>query len=141
MTPSFLCCANHASDSRAGTMVAATAGSGGRLHGLVRPNLSADEAQRLADRALADLRRHEWAAHVTMPGELLLTARSRVSLQDAGAGWDRVLAVSDISRHLDARRGFSQRVTLHVAIAVWDWPRRKLPLTRSERTAARPRRS
>ena len=98
--------------SRAGTAVEASAGSGARLHGLVRPNLSADEAQRLADRTLADLRRHEWAAHVTMPGELLLTARSRVSLQGAGAGWDRVLAVSDIARHLDARRGFSQRVTL-----------------------------
>lgn len=98
--------------TRAGAAVTATAGSGARRHGVVRPNLPQDEAQRLAERTLADLQRHEWSAHVTMPGELQLTARSRVQVQGAGPGWDRVLAVAEVSRGLDVRRGFSQRVTL-----------------------------
>ena len=98
--------------TRAGAAVSATAGAGSRRHGVVRPNLPQDEAQRLAERTLADLQRHEWAAHVVMPGELALTARSRVQVQGAGAGWDRVFAVAEISRQLDVRRGFSQRVTL-----------------------------
>ena len=98
--------------SRAGAAVSASAGSGARVHGVVKPNLQQDEAQRLAERTLADLQRHEWAAEVTMPGELALTARSRVQVQGAGAGWDRVLRVAEISRHLDARRGFTQRVVL-----------------------------
>ncbi len=67
--------------TRAGTAVSATAGAGSRRHGVVRPNLPQDEAQKLAEQTLADLRRHEWAAHVVMPGELALTARSRVQVQ------------------------------------------------------------
>lgn len=98
--------------TRAGAAVSAAAGGGSRRHGVVRPNLPQDEAQRLAERTLADLQRHEWAAHVLMPGELGLTARSRVRLEGAGAGWDRVFAVAEISRQLDVRRGFSQRLAL-----------------------------
>ena len=98
--------------TRAGAAVSALAGAGSRRHGVVRPNLPQDEAQRLAERTLADLQRHEWAAHVVMPGELALTARSRVQVQGAGAGWDRVFAVAEVSRQLDVRRGFSQRVAL-----------------------------
>lgn len=98
--------------TRAGIAVSATAGAGSRRHGVVRPNLPQDEAQRLAERTLADLQRHEWAAHVVMPGELALTARSRVQVQGAGAGWDQVFAVAEISRQLDVRRGFSQRLAL-----------------------------
>jgi phage protein D len=98
--------------TRAGAAVSASAGAGGRTHGVVRPNLPQEEAQRLAERTLADLQRHEWAAHAAMPGELALTARSRVQVQGAGPGWDRVFAVAEISRHLDVRRGFTQRVVL-----------------------------
>ncbi len=98
--------------TRAGTAVSATAGAGSRRHGVVRPNLPQDEAQKLAERTLADLQRHEWAAHVVMPGELALTARSQVQVRGAGAGWDQVFAVAEISRQLDVRRGFSQRLML-----------------------------
>jgi len=107
--------------TRAGAAVEHTARSGGAgsggagtawRHGLVRPNLDAGQAQRLAERALADLQRHEWTAHATMPGELGLTPRSRVALLGAGADWDRDYAVAELSRHLDVRRGFTQRLRL-----------------------------
>lgn len=81
-------------------------------HVLVRPNLDAVQAQRVAERALADLLRHEWTARATMPGELGLTPRRRVALVGTRTDWDRVYAVSELSRHLDVRRGFTQRICL-----------------------------
>jgi len=81
-------------------------------HELVRPNLDAGQAQVAAEWALADLLRHEWTAQATMPGELEMTARTRVALLGAGADWDRSYAVAELSRHLDVRRGFTQRLCL-----------------------------
>lgn len=105
--------------TRAGASVSHTARSGGgggvRRHALVRPNLDAAQAQRVAERALADLQCHEWTAQAAMPGELSLSARSRVSLVGTGTAWDRDYAVAELSRHLDARRGFTQRLCLRGA--------------------------
>lgn len=105
--------------TRAGAAVEHTArgGRGGavRRHALVRPNLDAGQAQSLAERALADLRRHEWTAQAAMPGELGLSARSRVALAGTGTEWDRDYAVAELSRHLDVRRGFTQRLCLRGA--------------------------
>ncbi len=105
--------------TRAGAAVSHTArregGGGVRRHALVRPNLDAVQAQRVAERALADLQCHEWTAQAAMPGELGLSARSRVSLMGTGTAWDRDYAVAELSRHLDARRGFTQRLCLRGA--------------------------
>jgi len=79
---------------------------------ITRPNLTQDDAQRLATRTIADARRHVWTANVLMPGELMMTPRSQVSISTTGSAWDRTYAVSQISRHLDVKRGFTQRVTL-----------------------------
>lgn len=107
--------------TRAGVALEHTVrGSGGRKSGggkplrhvLVRPNLDAQQAQRVAERALADLRRHEWTARAAMPGELDLTPQRRVALVGTRTEWDRVYAVSELSRHLDVRRGFTQRLCL-----------------------------
>ena len=102
--------------TRAGSAVVqrARGGSGGSVwkHTLVRPNLAPDEAQRLADRALADLVRHEWTAFATMPGEFEMTPRSRVAIGGTGTAWDRDYSVSELSRHLDVKRGFTQRLCL-----------------------------
>ncbi len=106
--------------TRAGAAVEYTAQGGGgggavRRHALVRPNLDAGQAQLVAERALADLQRHEWTAQAAMPGELGLSARSRVTLLGTGTAWDRDYAVAELSRHLDARRGFTQRLCLRGA--------------------------
>ena len=103
-------------DQRGGEAVVQTVQGGGAgrawNHSLVRPNLPADEAQRVAERTLADLLRHGWVARATMPGELALSARDRVTLEGTGTAWDRVYAVSEVSRHLEVRRGFTQTVCL-----------------------------
>ena len=84
---------------------------------LVRPNLTSDEAERLAARTVADLQRHAWTAQVSMPGELALTARSRVILAGAGAGWDRTFDVVGVDRHIDVRRGFVQHLELQGSVS------------------------
>lgn len=107
--------------TRAGAAVEHTSRHGGGRggakwrHRLVRPNLDAGQAQLVAERVLADLLRHEWTAHATMPGELGMTARTRVALIGVGADWDREYAVAELSRHLDVRRGFTQRLRLQAA--------------------------
>ena len=106
-------------DQRGGEAVVQTArgGGGGRAwrHSVVRPNLPPDEAQRLAERTLADLVRHERTVRMTMPGELSITPRRRVALVGAGPDWDRVYGVREVSRHVDVRHGFTQRVSLQGA--------------------------
>ena len=106
-------------DQRGAQAVLRTARGGGSgrawKHSVVRPNLPADEAQRLAERVLADLVRHERTASLTMPGNLSLSPRQVVALQGTGTRWDGVYAVSEVNRHLDVRRGFSQRVCLQGA--------------------------
>lgn len=102
--------------TKAGAAVVETARSGNAgsvwKHAICRPNLTAAEARKLAERILADLVRHEWSAAATMPGELSLTARSRVAVVGTGTAWDREYGVSQLTRHLDVRRGFVQRLCL-----------------------------
>ena len=106
-------------DQRGGEAVVQTVSGGGNgrswRHSVVRPNLPPDEAQRIAERTLADLVRHERTVRLTMPGELSITPRRTVELVGTGTNWDRVYAVREVSRHVDVRRGFTQRVSLQGA--------------------------
>ncbi len=107
-------------DQRGAAAVVQTAQGGGkgraRRHAVVRPNLPAEEAQRMAERILADLVRHEWTASLSMPGDVSITARHSVGLRGTGTDWDRDYSVSEVSRHLDVRHGFTQRVQLQGAV-------------------------
>jgi phage protein D len=89
-------------------------GGSGRVwkQSVVRPNLPADDAQRLAARILGDLMRHSRTVSVTMPGGIDLVPRAVVSLQGTGTSWDGDYTVSEISRVLDVQHGFTQRVSL-----------------------------
>ena len=79
---------------------------------ITRPNLSAEDAQSQAQRTLEDLKRHEWTASITMPGELTLTARSLVLIGGTNTQSDRLYSVAQISRRLDVTRGFTQSLSL-----------------------------
>jgi phage protein D len=89
-------------------------GGSGRVwkQSVVRPNLPADDAQRLATKILGDLMRHSRTVSVTMPGDVALMPRAIVSLEGTETGWDGDYAVSEVSRVLDVRHGFTQRVSL-----------------------------
>lgn len=77
-----------------------------------RPNLTNSSAQQQAQRTVADLKRHEWTARCTMPGETSLSARSIVVIEDTNSPWDRLYQVIQISRRLDIKHGFTQTLSL-----------------------------
>lgn len=79
---------------------------------ITRPNLNSADAQQQAQRVIDDLKRHEWTAMVTMPGELGLTARSVIEISQTKSQWDRLYSVVQISRRLDVKRGFMQTLSL-----------------------------
>lgn len=79
---------------------------------ITRPNLTDAVAQQQAQRVIADLKRHEWTATLTMPGEFELSARSVLLLEDTRSVWDRLFRVCQITRRLDVKRGFTQSLNL-----------------------------
>lgn len=79
---------------------------------ITRPNLTSGDAQLQAQRVVDDLKRHEWTASLTMPGELSITARSIIILQGTNTQSDRMYTVSQVSRRLDLKHGFTQSLSL-----------------------------
>jgi phage protein D len=79
---------------------------------LVAPNLSQDEALKLAQMRLAELTRHARSAVVDMPGELAIMPRSRVLLTGTGSDFDQSYEVDHVDRRLSMAHGFSQTVRM-----------------------------
>lgn len=93
----------------------AQAGRGGGVrHRIVRPNLSPAEAQALADRAQAEVARHERVIEASMPGELAMRAGAAVQFTGV-AGWEGAWRVVALRRTLDVSSGFRQFVRLERA--------------------------
>lgn len=77
---------------------------------LVRPNLTPDQALQLAQRKLTELTRHERVVEATLPGDLALTPRSKISLSGTGTDFDQLYFVDVIERSITSRGGFIQRI-------------------------------
>jgi phage protein D len=95
---------------------ACRSGGGGRSNGspqcyvLVRPNLTPDDALKLAQRRLAELTRHERTIRINMPGELALSPRSIIALQGTGTEFDQAYYIDVIERRLRRDGGLTQRI-------------------------------
>ena len=76
----------------------------------VRPNLTSDQALKLAQQKLAELTRHQRVFSASMPGELSLTPRSVVTLAGTGSDFDQAYFVDSIERRLHVDSGFTQRI-------------------------------
>jgi phage protein D len=76
----------------------------------VVPNLSPDEALKLAQRRLAELTRHERVITAEMPGELALQPRMQVALQGSFTEFDQIYWIDEIERHVHVTSGFTQRL-------------------------------
>lgn len=89
-----------------------TPGTGGRRqqYCVVRPNLTPDQARRVAQSLLADLSVHERVVSLSMPGELSLTPRSVIALSGTGTAFDQSYHVAEIDRTVSVERGFVQRM-------------------------------
>jgi phage protein D len=79
---------------------------------VVRPNLQPNDALQLAQRILADLSSHERIVHVELPGEVMLTPRSRVTLNGTGTDFDQTYYVAELDRHFSLAHGFTQNLRL-----------------------------
>lgn len=77
---------------------------------LVRPNLSPDQALKLAQSTLADLTRHRMVLGLSMPGELSLAPGDALALSGSGGGFDQTYFVDSIHRRLSVRHGFTQYI-------------------------------
>jgi phage protein D len=76
----------------------------------VRPNLTPDEALKLAQRKLAELTRHERVIELSMPGELAMTPRSMIMLDGTDSAFDQTYYVDMIERQLHLSGGFTQHI-------------------------------
>jgi phage protein D len=95
--------------ARGGRALGAGSGSPQR-YVYVRPNLTSDQALKLAQQKLAELTRHHRTFSAVMPGELALTPRSVVTLAGTGSDFDQAYFVDSIERRLHVEAGFTQRI-------------------------------
>ena len=77
---------------------------------LVRPNVTADVAQSIAQRVLGEMKQHARCIEAEMPGELSMQPRSSLEISDTGTDFDGVYTISDIERRISFERGFTQHV-------------------------------
>ena len=75
----------------------------------LRPNLTEDQAQKLADSLQTEISKHERTVRFEVPGELDMTARDAVSLTGVGQ-WSQSYYVSSVSRKISMGAGFTQSV-------------------------------
>lgn len=72
------------------------------------PNLTPDEALKLAQRRLEELTRHERRITADMPGDVTLTPRQRIRLDGTGTDFDQDYWIDEITRTLHPTLGFTQ---------------------------------
>ncbi len=101
---------------RAGTRAGLKVGEVQR-HVFVVPNLTPDDAQKLAQQRLAELTRHERTLVADMPGETAMAPRMRLRLEGSQTGFDQEYWIDEIDRTLHASRGFTQTVRARNASA------------------------
>ena len=84
------------------------AGREPQRHILVVPNLTPDDALKLAQRKLEDLTRHERVITAEMPGTLSHTPRQRIALSGTGTDFDQDYHIDEIDRAITTTTGFTQ---------------------------------
>jgi phage protein D len=88
-----------------------TAGTGtARSYIYMRPNLTTQAAQTMAQQRLSALTAHELMFTASMPGELTLAPRLAVTLAGTNSVFDQTYVIDEIIRRFDLRGGFVQTV-------------------------------
>ena len=103
-------------DSKSGFTVKAAGKMSGKDKGgaqrtvIMRPNLTHDQAQKLANSTREDLSKRERLFDFEVPGNTALTPRTPVLLSDTGTSWDGPYYISSIERRIDVQQGFHMAV-------------------------------
>ncbi len=77
---------------------------------LVRPNLTPDQALKLAQQRITELTVHERVIEATMPADLVLTPRSVLNLYGTNSDFDQLYFIDTIERNMSIGGGFIQRL-------------------------------
>ncbi len=77
---------------------------------VVRPNLSSDDAQLLANQLLSQISGHERCIEIEMPGDLVIFPRMTVQLAGTDTDFDGAYTISSVDRRISFQRGFTQTV-------------------------------
>lgn len=72
----------------------------------IRPNLTEDQAQRLADHLRQEISQQERTIAGTLPGDTILTPRVMMRLDGTGTEFDRVYYPDQVTRIVDAEQGY-----------------------------------
>jgi phage protein D len=76
----------------------------------VRPNLTMNDALKLAQQKAAELAQHERVWEATMPGDLILNPRTSIQLVGTASDFDQTYFIDVIDRHISMEHGFVQRI-------------------------------
>ena len=87
----------------------------GLMTTLVRPNLTQTQAQALAMNHLATLAQHAVILLGTMPGDLVVMPGMQIELSGTNSTLDQTYTIMEVSRTIDTRHGFLQRIRAYMA--------------------------
>ncbi|QEH36497.1 Phage late control gene D protein (GPD) [Aquisphaera giovannonii] len=81
-------------------------GGEAQTYSFVRPNLTQEQAQRVAESLAEDITRHERVLNASLPGDNELVTRSMVRLVGTGTGWDQLYYPDIVTRRLSMAEGY-----------------------------------
>lgn len=73
---------------------------------IIRPNLTKDQAQQLAEAKAEEITRHERTLTASLPGDNALTTRAMVRLAGTGTDWDQLYYPDTVTRRLSMQEGY-----------------------------------
>ena len=84
---------------------------------VVRPNMTAESAQALAQRILSQMSQQERCISIEMPGDLTTQPRDSLSVVETRTDFDGIYVITAVERRMSFHEGFTQ--TLEARIPPW----------------------
>lgn len=81
-------------------------GGQAQTYSIVRPNLTKDQAQQLANSMAEEITRHERLLTASLPGDNVLTTRAMVRLVGTNTDWDQLYYPDTVIRRLSMQDGY-----------------------------------
>jgi phage protein D len=81
-------------------------GAKSQLYTFIRPNLTQEQAQKLANSLLFDISKNEKVITASLPGDNQLTTRAMVRLVGTGTDWDQLYYPDTVTRRLSMQDGY-----------------------------------
>jgi len=81
---------------------------------VVRPNMTADAAQNLANRIVSLMAQQGRVVYIDMPGDLTTYPRGSLAIADTGTDFDGLYMITSVERSISFEHGFSQTVEARI---------------------------